>query len=74
MGRILFLIIAAIGVVLIARFLLSRRKPKPGKPMFAATVRCAHCGTHLPRDQAISRGDRYYCNVKHLSADEGNTD
>ena len=32
-------------------------------------VRCAHCGTFVPRHEAISEEDRYYCCSQHRDED-----
>lgn len=41
----------------------SARKPEqPTLPM----VRCAQCGLHLPRDQALQARDHWYCSQAHL--------
>ncbi|MCW3147197.1 PP0621 family protein [Stutzerimonas stutzeri] len=43
-----------------------RRKPEPSAlPM----VRCAHCGVHLPQDQAVQDKERWYCSRAHLEQD-----
>ena len=31
-----------------------------------ATVRCAHCGVHLPQDRALSSRQEWYCTQAHL--------
>jgi len=72
MGRTILIIAAVAVIFLILKQMLSQRKT--GKPTqkpvdFDAMVRCEHCGTHVPRAQAISRGEEYYCSVAHLSAD-----
>jgi uncharacterized protein len=28
-------------------------------------VRCAHCGIHLPADEALSAGALHYCGPEH---------
>jgi uncharacterized protein len=32
-------------------------------------VRCAHCGIHLPRSEALLQGGRTYCCAGHLEQD-----
>lgn len=32
-------------------------------------VRCARCGTFIPRDEAIHEGDRDYCCTQHRDED-----
>jgi uncharacterized protein len=29
-------------------------------------VRCAHCGVYLPREEALTRADQWYCSQAHL--------
>jgi uncharacterized protein len=31
-------------------------------------VQCAHCGLHLPRQEALRQGNTYYCSQAHLDA------
>jgi uncharacterized protein len=38
-----------------------RRGPTAPQPM----VRCAHCGVHLPQDEAVAGGDSLYCSEAH---------
>jgi uncharacterized protein len=30
-------------------------------------VRCAHCGVHLPREEALADGRLWYCSQAHLT-------
>lgn len=32
-------------------------------------VRCAECGLHLPREQALQDHDQWYCSQAHLEQD-----
>jgi uncharacterized protein len=41
-----------------------RRAPKLGGPM----VRCAHCGLHVPKREAVTRDERSYCCEAHRDA------
>jgi uncharacterized protein len=36
-----------------------------GPPRAEGMVRCAHCGVHLPRSEAVLLGDRVYCSPAH---------
>ena len=69
MGRILFFLLLAIAVYLLWRSLqrrgtdaraagLEQRAPQ-------AMVSCATCGLHLPRQEALPLGDRYFCCEEH---------
>lgn len=37
--------------------------PPPAEP--EAMVRCAHCGVHLPRHEAIGENSDYFCSAAH---------
>lgn len=64
----LFLIAAAVWLVafFIRRLLRQRRdnalKQQPPGDM----VRCAHCGLHLPKSEALRHDDLYFCSRQHL--------
>lgn len=75
--RYLFLALALWGLYRIIRHLLSRRKPEnPASPQTKAvdSVQCAHCGLHLPREEALRKGDAYYCSRAHLTASDRDTE
>jgi len=65
------LVAAAAWAVLRARRRSARRHPTPppvptSAPMTAVdSVRCAHCGLHLPQQQAIRRDGLWYCCREH---------
>ncbi len=33
-------------------------------------VRCEQCGLHVPQDQALIKGDKYYCCEEHRDAED----
>ena len=39
-------------------------EPRPPERM----VRCAHCGVHLPENDALRAGGEYFCNDSHRRA------
>jgi uncharacterized protein len=41
-------------------------KPKQAQPR--QIVACAHCGVHLPADEAVHDGPRPYCSASHRQA------
>jgi uncharacterized protein len=48
----------------------ARRPPPAGGDTM---VRCAHCGLHIPRAEALIQGDRYYCCEEHRDASDSDT-
>ena len=72
MKFLLLIVVIAIGVLM---FTARRRRPerddrKPApKPEPQAMVRCAHCGVHLPRDDALlDAAGRSFCGEAHRIA------
>jgi uncharacterized protein len=49
---------------------LGPRKPEAGAPPQApqAMITCAHCGVHLPREDAVEHDGRSYCSQAHQIA------
>jgi uncharacterized protein len=45
----------------------ARRGPARALPM----VRCAHCGTHVPGDEAVAGRSGSYCSAGHRRESEG---
>ncbi|VEE14489.1 PP0621 family protein [Ectopseudomonas mendocina] len=65
--RLLFWIAVIFAAVWIWRRYMS--KPKSTRPTEAAAapmVRCAHCGVHVPKPQALSQDKQWYCSRAHL--------
>ncbi len=61
MGKLLFWIVIIIGVLFVARIagrMAAARAPE-------AMVRCAHCGIHLPRSEALLQGGQTWCSQEH---------
>ena len=84
MSRLLFLVVA---VVVVYWLLRSYRKqlhgdgtPKEGNhgegaPVQAEDmVRCVHCGVHLPKQESILAGGKFYCSEAHRSAHTGKSE
>ena len=65
--RLLFWIILIAAAVWLWRRLV-RKPAAPGKTeqRTLTMVRCAQCGVHLPRDQALQSQDHWYCSQAHL--------
>jgi len=68
--RYLLLLLAIVGVVLIARNLLGRARSRPAAPPAKGVpmVRCARCGVHVPETGALRQGDAFFCSRRHLEA------
>lgn len=72
MKYLIWLLVILLGLWIWRR---ARQKPKARPPAAApadkmpdAMCRCAHCGLHLPLDEAV-RGERgLYCSSAHRSA------
>jgi uncharacterized protein len=74
--RTLLLGLALWGLYLIVRHLLRERrrlKAKPDAPKAVDSVQCAHCGLHLPREEALQHDEHYYCCRAHLEAADSDT-
>ena len=74
MGRLIFIALAVVLVV----WLLRRALREPGKGAAEADarlaqelVRCAHCGVHLPRADAVLAETRIYCSPAHARLGQG---
>ncbi|GAB4121324.1 MAG: hypothetical protein Fur0040_01280 [Sideroxydans sp.] len=68
MSRLLFLLAVIAVVYLLIR---SYRKTPPDPQPSAASedmVRCAHCGVHLPRSEAIQAEGKFFCSQDHQQA------
>ncbi len=80
MGKLLFWVVVIIAVLLIARVLArqaARRNapPAPAAPSSQRAVptspmmtRCAHCGIHLPRAEAVMINGQTWCSEEHAKA------
>ena len=68
MGRILFFVLLAIAVYLFWRSLQRQQRgpaEKADRAVPQAMVSCATCGLHVPRQEALLLGDRYFCCEEH---------
>jgi uncharacterized protein len=74
--RFLLLLLAIVGVALIARHLLGSARNRPGAPPAPAVpmARCARCGVHVPESEALRQGDDFFCSRKHLEAGQDDED
>jgi uncharacterized protein len=66
--RLLFvLIVIALVIWLVRRLWLGRDTPR--REISSQMVRCAHCGLHVPTEEAIEANGRHYCCEDHRDAD-----
>jgi uncharacterized protein len=38
---------------------------RPAKPATALILACAHCGVHLPKEEAQEKNGQWYCSTQH---------
>ena len=71
MLRTLLLLLAIwIALVLIRDAMRKRRARNTTTDQIVTTVRCAHCGVHLPTHRALQHTDgRHYCSPEHARGD-----
>jgi uncharacterized protein len=65
------LVIVVVAVVLwltLGRRPRARARPPKAQPALEGMVRCAHCGMHLPRSEALTAGADAYCSAAHRDA------
>jgi len=68
--RLLFLIILfAAAFWLWHRVMRKRPTDQKTEQTTLPMVRCAQCGVHVPRTQALENQDRWYCSRAHLEQD-----
>lgn len=65
--RLLVLLILILLVVWLVRRLWTR-PPSSRRVVEADMLRCAHCGLHVPADEAIRDGELAYCCDAHRQA------
>jgi uncharacterized protein len=71
MSYLLRLLIVLVVLWIALRLLRSARRRSMADRRGSTTVplvRCAHCGTHVPAQDALERDHRHYCSVEHLNA------
>ncbi|WP_241663894.1 PP0621 family protein [Stutzerimonas nosocomialis] len=70
--RLLILIALIAAAVWLWRRLTHKKPPLKthAEPGAAPMVRCAHCGVHVPRQQALLAHDQWFCSRAHLEQGE----
>ncbi|WP_455208725.1 PP0621 family protein [Kaarinaea lacus] len=76
--RTLIIIIAVILAVVIIKRLItthsrSKKVSRSELPQYKKTVRCEHCGTHIPESSAFKVDNHVYCNENHYLEDKKKT-
>jgi len=79
-GKLLFWAVIIIGLLVAARVLARQAgrhadNPQPraqgqrpqAMPAPESMVRCAHCGIHLPRSEAVLMNGQTWCSQEHAS-------
>lgn len=46
----------------------SSQRDEPAKGIARDMVKCAHCGLHIPADEALLHVGKYYCSPEHRDA------
>ncbi|MBO1259949.1 hypothetical protein J3Q28_14765 [Bordetella holmesii] len=68
MGKILFWFIAILVILTGWRMLNARNSRRAAPPVAKppeTMVRCAHCGIHIPRSEAVLQNGQTWCSVEH---------
>ena len=71
MSRILFFVLLAVAIYLVWRLLQKKQLPPGADDSTVARlpmVSCATCGLHVPREEALTQGERYFCCEEHRRA------
>ena len=73
MVRLLFWIVLIAAAFWLGRKFKLSQQPRQEAKLDAPLkmVRCAHCGVHLPTDQALAQGNTWYCSQAHLQQGPG---
>ena len=70
MRLIILLLVVWIAMRMLRRLTARPAAPEParhGTVQAEDTVRCVRCGLYLPRSEALTEGDRYFCCPEHRS-------
>ena len=71
--RVLAVLVVIWLVFRLLRALRVISPPKPADGTIEMLVRCAHCGTYVPRSEAFVSGDALYCSAAHRDRGRSNT-
>ncbi|MBA1275515.1 PP0621 family protein [Stutzerimonas azotifigens] len=68
--RLLILITLIAAAVWLWRRMTQKKPTRNAEPGAAPMVRCAHCGVHVPRQQALLAHGQWFCSRAHLEQGE----
>ncbi|HYM48304.1 MAG TPA: PP0621 family protein [Burkholderiaceae bacterium] len=71
MSRVLFFVLLALAIYLAWRLLQKKQLPRQDENANVARlpmVSCATCGLHVPRNEALTQDERYFCCEEHRRA------
>ncbi len=66
------LVLIAIGLLLYVIIGNLWRRSRPSSPADANSekmVKCQQCGLHILEQEAVKKGEYYYCSPEHIKAD-----
>lgn len=66
---LIYLIGIGLVIWILVRLAKSPRVEQKTRAKVDDMVRCARCGTFIPRNEALQEGDRYYCCSRHRNED-----
>lgn len=69
--KYLVLLLIVLGGIWWIRQQRKPEQPPSKKPGTQVMVPCAHCGTHVPEDDAIRGAHGLYCSAAHRDSHEG---
>jgi uncharacterized protein len=69
---VLLVVVLVLWLARAARRTPAPRKPPPAQrpPAIEEMVRCAHCGVHLPRSEALPGRGGLFCGASHRAEHE----
>ena len=85
MGKLLIWVVIILAVMVVMRIVSARNSAKrsaaakaptsaparqPGSGPVESMVRCAHCGVHLPRSEALLIAGKTWCSNEHARLGE----
>jgi uncharacterized protein len=68
--KLLLFLLALVVLLWLLRGSWRRTRPPPKSPGQALMLRCAQCGLHLPRDEALPGRGGVFCGAAHREAFE----